>query len=244
MAIVKQPGLIGAIVHPQSYANILYLLLGLPLGTAYFIVLVTGISLGFGLVVIWVGVPILLLVFAMSRALCQFERQIAITLLKEDIPPTTRTEQRREDGQSLSPEERLFLRAWRQLRRHLASRLTWTGMLYLFLRFPLGIGTFTAAVTLISVSIGMIFAPAYMWASDPFEFSWIGLGDRTVDPFPWSWILTIIGIPALFVSIYLMNAIAFATGRFASLMLAATRDANIESDESEIEEPVLQEMAA
>ncbi len=225
MTTSKQPGFFGAIVHPQSYVNILYLLLGLPLGTAYFVVLVTGISFGFGLIVIWVVVPILLVVFAVSWALCQFERVLTIGLLKEDIPPATRSRRPEEDGPSLSPEERLFVGAWRRLRGHLANRLTWTGMLYLFLRFPLGIGTFTIAVTLISTSIGLIFAPAYMWASDPFEFSWIGLGDRTVDPFPWSWILTLIGIPALFIAINLMNGLAVVSGRFARLMLGRSPDA-------------------
>ena len=158
MTTSRQPGFFRAIIHPQSYINILYLLLGLPLGIAYFVILVTGISLGFGLVVIWVGVPILLLVFAVSWALCQFERVMTISLLKEDIP-ATHPRVREEDDENLSFEERLFVGAWRRLRGHLANRLTWTGMFYLFLRFPLGIATFTIAVTLISVSLGLLFAP-------------------------------------------------------------------------------------
>ncbi len=124
MTTSRNPGFFGAIVQPQSYVNILYLLLGLPLGTAYFVILVTGISLGFGLVVIWVGVPILLLVFAVSWALCQFERTLAIGLLKADIPPASRSRRLEEDDPNLSPEERLFVGAWRRLRHHLASRLT------------------------------------------------------------------------------------------------------------------------
>ena len=239
-----QPSFLRGIVHPQSYLNTLYLLLGLPLGTAYFIALVTGISLGFGLLVIWVGVPILLLMFAVSWALCRFERLLAIGLLKEDIPkaPSFRAADVSHD---LSGTEVLFVRAWRMLKSHLTSRLTWTGMLYLFLRFPLGVASFSVAVTLISISIGLIFAPTYMWASDPFEFSWIGLGDRTVDPFPWSWALTIVGVPALFVSVYLMNLLAFASGRFARALLAPPRDVWTDFDiETEIEEAIALEIAA
>lgn len=217
MTTSRQPGFFRAIIHPQSYINILYLLLGLPLGIAYFVILVTGISLGFGLVVIWVGVPILLLVFAVSWALCQFERVMTNSLLKEDIPDT-HPRMREKDGESLSFEERLFVGAWRRLRGHLANRLTWTGMFYLFLRFPLGIATFTIAVTLISVSLGLLFAPAYMWTSDPVEWSW--LSDRSFDPFTWSWILVPFGVPALFISINLMNWTAFLSGRLARLMLA------------------------
>ena len=50
--------------RPQTYVNVFYLLLSFPLGIAYFVFLVTGLSVGFGLVVIWVGVPILALVLA------------------------------------------------------------------------------------------------------------------------------------------------------------------------------------
>ncbi len=104
----------GVVADPQSYLNIVYLLLGLPLGTAYFVILVTGISTGFGLVVVWVGVPILLLVFVISWALCQFERILTIGLLKEDIPPVTRGDrsgQPEAGGPGLSGEERLFIGA-------------------------------------------------------------------------------------------------------------------------------------
>tara|TARA_Y100000310_G_scaffold300737_1_gene336652 strand:- start:124 stop:795 length:672 start_codon:yes stop_codon:yes gene_type:complete len=209
----------GVVADPQSYVNILYLLLGLPLGIAYFVVLVTGISLGFGLAVIWVGLPILLLVFLISWALCQFERVLTNTMLKEDIPPMARSGQPVAGASSLSGEEAFFVGVWRRLKAHLSDRLTWTGMVYLLLKLPVGIATFTIAVTLVSVSIGLIAAPAYMWASDPFEFSWLGLGDRSVDPFPWSWILTPVGIPALFISLHLMNLTAFLSGRMARVML-------------------------
>jgi len=45
----------GVFAEPQSYLNILFLFLGLPLGIAYFVFLVAGFSVGVGLVVIWVG---------------------------------------------------------------------------------------------------------------------------------------------------------------------------------------------
>ena len=52
----------GAVIEPQSYVNILYLFLVFPLGIVYFMFLVTGLSLGFGLLIIWAGIPILMLV--------------------------------------------------------------------------------------------------------------------------------------------------------------------------------------
>ena len=92
----------GVIADPQSYLNIFYLLFGLPLGIVYFVFLVTGISLGFGLLVVWVGVPILVLVLFGSWAMCQFERLLTIKLLKEAIPTMARKRQTEADRPGLS----------------------------------------------------------------------------------------------------------------------------------------------
>jgi hypothetical protein len=86
MSVSKKRGFFGVIVDPQSYLNIVYLLVAFPLGTFYFVFLITGLSLGFGLFITLFGIPILLLVLGGSSVLCGFERAVAITLLKEDIP--------------------------------------------------------------------------------------------------------------------------------------------------------------
>ena len=69
MSELRRVSFLGVLIDPQSYVNILYLLLSFPLGIAYFVFLVTGISLGFGLLIIWVGVPILAL-FWLGRGCC------------------------------------------------------------------------------------------------------------------------------------------------------------------------------
>jgi len=200
MSVSKNRGFFGVVAEPQSYLNIVYLLLAFPLGTFYFVFLVTGLSLGFGLIITLVGIPILLLVISGSWVLCRFERQVAITLLNEDIPL------------SVSPPASGGL--WSRVKVLLKDRVTWTGVLYLFLKFPLGIVTFTIAVTLIAVTVGFLAAPTYMWTSD--SIVW---GSWSFDPFPWSWILTIIGIPMVFISLHLMNAIAAVFGRVTRAML-------------------------
>ena len=206
------------LLRPQSFVNIFYLLLSFPLGIAYFVFLVTGISLGFGLLIIWVGVPILGIVLAGSWVLCEFERMLAIGLLKEDIPPTARGDRvgRAEtDVQSLSSGERFFIGMWRRLKGYLSDRLTWTGMLYLFLKFPLGIASFVIAVTLVSVTVALLAAPiAYLFGD--FDMS---IGGWEIDTLWESGLLTLAGIPMVFVSLYLMNLTAFASGRLARVML-------------------------
>jgi hypothetical protein len=200
MSVSKKRGFFGVVAEPQSYLNIIYLLLAFPLGTFYFVFLVTGLSLGFGLIITLVGIPILLLVLSGSWVLCRFERQVAITLLNEDIP--------------LAVSGTASGGLWFRVKALLKDRVTWTGMLYLFMKFPLGIVTFTIAVTLIAVTVGLLAAPTYMWTSD--SLVW---GSWSFDPFPWSWILTIIGIPMVFISLHLLNAIAVVFGRMTRVML-------------------------
>ncbi len=207
----------GVIAEPQSYLNILFLLLGLPLGVAYFVFLVAGFSVGFALVVIWVGIPILMLVLLGSWALCQFERVLTNTLLKEDIPPWPARNVSGEtlgEGANLSFMERLFVGAWRRLKSHLSDRLTWTGIFYLLLRFPTGIGSFVIAVVLVSVVGSLLGAPAYYWVDEGIEF-----GIWQVDELWEAFILTAAGIPAFFIALHIMNGTAFILGKMARVML-------------------------
>ena len=204
----RKYGFFGVVANPQSYLNIAYLLLAFPLGILYFTLLVTGLSVGFGTVVLITGIPILLLVLGMSWALCKFERGVAVAVLREQIPAAS--------GQPTATGW------WPRLKAYLTDRVTWTGVLYLLLKFPLGIATFTIAVTLISTTLGLLAAPLYTWASNPVTWgSWV------FDPFPWSWILTLIGIPMIFISLHLMNGVAVLFGKLTRSMLGKPSESNI-----------------
>src|SRR6266852_2116140 len=64
-----------------------YLLLSFPLGLCYFVFLVCGISIGIGTLIIWIGVPILMLTILGCRYLAAFERELAMNWLNVDIQP-------------------------------------------------------------------------------------------------------------------------------------------------------------
>ena len=191
--------LFGVVARGQSYLNIIYLLLALPLGTFYFVFLVTGLSLGFGMIITLVGIPILLLVLGGSWVLRELERGLTIALLKEDIP--------RQSGRPTSSG------LWPRVKAHLSNRVTWTGMLYLLLKFPIGIATFTIAVTLVAVTLGLLTTPIY--------YSFVDMGGSVwnIDTLWEAFLLTLIGIPMVFISLHLMNGAAFVSGRFARVML-------------------------
>ncbi len=123
-------------VERRTYLALAYSLLGLPLGIFYFVFLVTGISLGLGLLVTLAGIPVLLFVLAASRALAQLERSLSSSLLDASMP---RVEAERGDGS-----------IWQRLGGLVRSAATWRELGYLLLRFPAGIASFSVSVAVVS----------------------------------------------------------------------------------------------
>ena len=92
--------------------------------------------------------------------------------------------------------------------------MTWTGIFYLLLKFPLGIASFVIAVVLISVTGSLLGAPEYYWVDEG-----IDVGIWQIDELWEAVILTLVGIPAVFVSLHLMNVTAFLSGKLARVLL-------------------------
>ena len=145
-------------VDIQAYLNGFYLLVAFPLGVFYFVFLVTGLSLGLSTLIIWVGIPILLLAWVGWCALASFERYMAIHWLKEDIPAVTSFSKKGAD-------------IWTRLKDFITRPFTWKSMIYLFLKFPLGMATFVVFITLVSLTLAFITAPiTYKYLPDFGQF--------------------------------------------------------------------------
>lgn len=188
---------------PQSYLNLVYLLLAFPLGVFYFVFLVTGISVGLGLAVLFIGLPLLLLVLLLSQGFASFERALARGLLGVAIagPPT---------GEPV--EGGLFQR----LGAYLSRPDIWMGLLYLLLKFVLGTAAFTLVVSLFGASLGMIAAPF------AFEQSWYGFeipGVWSVDSLGKAATVAMFGAILGVASFHLMNGIAWLYGQIAKGLL-------------------------
>lgn len=76
---------LGVGFRKETYTNLAYLLVRFPLGIAYFIVLVTGISLGLSLVPLVVGVPILVGVLAIGGYIGVLEAGLLDGLSDRDV---------------------------------------------------------------------------------------------------------------------------------------------------------------
>lgn len=138
-------------VKRPTMGHFVFLILSLPLGIFYFVITVTGISLGMGTLVIWIGLPILFITLLCIRGMAEIERRMVSSLLR--MPQPYQLPGQREPGRS-------FLRRFGNILR---DPYTWTSMLYMFLKLPIGIISFTLAITLTTLSLALTLMPlAYL----------------------------------------------------------------------------------
>jgi Putative sensor len=197
----------GAPFRPRTYANLLYLLLAFPLGLAYFLFLIVGLALGFGLTIVWIGLPILALVFAGIWGFAAFERQAAILLLGAEVPPMVPPP---------SPVERT---AWQRAGDFFSNPVTWKGMGFLLLKFPLGLVSFAALVTLLPLSGALVLAPI-LWEMGVLDIDGVVF---QVDSIGGAWVCALIGMALLLLSLNLLNALAWVWRATAAALLGSGR---------------------
>jgi signal transduction histidine kinase len=189
---------VGVVTRPQTWLNLLYLLLAFPLGVAYFVVLVVGVTTGAALAVLVVGLGILLATLAAWRGMAAIERGMARAVL--GVPIATPPDQR-----GLAPLERIL--------RWLRDPVTWKGLVFVALKFPLGIASFAIVCGAGFFSLVLLFAPIIVLGTTVTVFGWI------VESPPQALPLTLIGAPAFLLSLHLFNGAAWLWGLFARVML-------------------------
>ncbi|WP_292466322.1 sensor domain-containing protein [Methanolobus sp.] len=198
-------GEMGTILHEfanvafekQTYMNLLYLLFSFPLGTAYFAFLVTGLSLGFSLLLMWIGLPLLIIVFLAWWEIASFERQMAIWLLGIDIPELY-----------LAPSDKKNI--IERISFRLKNPVTWKSLLFLLLKFPIGIISLTIMLFLVALSLGMLI--------DPLLYV---IGTGSADSLLESIMISIAGTFVGLGSMHLLNLLAYLEANFAKKMLGS-----------------------
>ncbi|HEX2979193.1 MAG TPA: sensor domain-containing protein [Anaerolineaceae bacterium] len=201
----------GVVIRGQTYLNLIYLLLALPLGLVYFIFLSAGASIGVALVIFWVGLAILAALIASWYGLAAFERLLAIGLLNEQIPPMVHQDLA---GKSM----------WENFKTMVANPVTWKGLVYLLAKLPLGIFSFTALATLGSISASLVSAPFYYQHFHPtIDLTWNGMHYWqpvwVIDTLPEALLACVIGLLFTLLSLHLLNLLAWVSGKFAKVML-------------------------
>ena len=212
---IHRSDIFGVPFRQQTYLNMAYLLLQFPLGLVYFLIIVVGLILGAALVPILIGFLILFFTLIAASALGRRERRIAKRLLGISIPEPIEPDDAQRSG-------------FRRLTSQLRDQTTWTILLYLVIKFPLGIATFALTSSLIAWTVTEA----------------IGVNAGIFGGGPWS-----PGEPPFFIlraviygyiSLHLINGVAYLSGRLArhmlgpsdtAIQLAATEQVAVEERE-------------
>ena len=157
------------LIRARTWKETLHLLIDLPLGIAWFTIIVTGIALGIGLIpLMFIGVVVLLLTLQFVRVVSAIERARAKALLDADI------------ANPFMPIGELQ-GWWPRIKAVFGDGALWKGVAYCVLALPVGIITFTVAVTFWSIALGGVTAPiwatieAMVGANDPHGWAYVGI---------------------------------------------------------------------
>ncbi|MEV7446013.1 sensor domain-containing protein [Streptomyces sp. NPDC091204] len=137
-------------VEGRTWREFGYLLIGLPLSTLYFSLAITGVSLGAGLLVTFLGVPVLAGVLAMCRGFGAVERARVRVLLGADIA----------DPAPIRAKKAGPLAAMGAL---LKSGSAWRHVLYSVIHFPWAVFGFCLALTFWAVGWTLLLYPLWFW---------------------------------------------------------------------------------
>ena len=105
--------------------------------------LVTAMSFGFGTAITLIGIPVLVGTVWAWRWLAQLERRIIGRLLGTEIPEPV-------------PARPAGHRWWKRLGARLADPATWKDLAFLLLQLPLGILSFSVAVSVIGFGLRLL----------------------------------------------------------------------------------------
>lgn len=211
----------GPVIQPRTYLRAIHLLAMFPLGLAYFIALVVSLSVGGALIWTLVGPVILIVVLFLTRwagdAEAWLVRRIALIELRR--PPTAI-----EPG--LSAREQVWTR--------IIDPTTWTGIVYLFVQFPIGVGMLAGLAAAGWVSVVFTGAPAV------FALSSTHLGTGSVvwlDTWQEGFILVPVGLLTFLTTVHLVNVISALHASWARLMLGS-RAKNVPEVPTDTEPPI------
>ncbi len=134
----------------STWFALVHMLVNLPLGIVYFALVITGFTLGVGTLVTLLGIPVLIGTGWLVRTMGNVERGRMNSFLGTNL----------RDPYRPAAAESGWLARLAAIGKDPA---TWRDFLYLMLRMPIGIFTFTITVATWSVAIALVCSPIAYW---------------------------------------------------------------------------------
>ncbi len=189
----------------KFFGNLVYLLMAMPLGIVYFTLLTVGFSLGAGLTITLIGIPLLVSMIFVTYMLGDLERAITSILLGVKIAKPEARPAR--DNSAISI-----------LTAQLKNAAFWKEFAYLLiLKLPLGIISFTLTVVFLTLPLALMATPlivTYFPEVDVMIFPNVFVNTMTA-----AIICFAVGLGIGIFSIFIINALGAGYGKVAAWAL-------------------------
>ncbi|HUL26172.1 MAG TPA: sensor domain-containing protein [Streptosporangiaceae bacterium] len=213
------PSALGALVSPRTWLAVIHLLAGLVIGLVSFTVVVTGISVGIGLLPVFlVGIPVLVGVVWLAGLGGRAERARFAVLLGIAIP-----------APAPLPDEP---KGWRRLNLVFLARTTWLPTVYALVRLPLSLIEFVVVTAVWGVGLALVALPAYNGALPGGSAH---LGSFALNNLSWVALGVVIGVALLLGAPPVTRALAAGDAAVASWLLGPGRRARLAARIGELE---------
>jgi len=192
-------------LDPRTWGAVAYLWLGFPLGLVWFVGMTVGFLTGLALTIIWVGLVVLAATLLAVWGAEGLERQLAILLLGAKVP-----ERRARPAGAES--------AGGWVRSVVGGAALWKGIVFLALRFPLGLAGWVFSVVSLSVSLAFLAAPWIHLAGGHIDLDlfWFWIDESTA-----FWLLPIAGFVLLVASLHVHRGLGWLWARLAEWLLGS-----------------------
>ena len=192
---------------PLAYSSLFYMLLSLATGIFYFTWAITGLSLSLGLCILIIGLPFAVLFISTVRALALVEGRLIESMLGVRMPRRPLYADR---GKPFSA----------RIKNMFTDPRTWSTLLYMVLKLPLGIIYFTFAIIGLSLSLSMTVAPIMKATLD---IGMLNINGVAYAPPLWALPFTLaIGIVGLCLTLHMARGIGRLQGQLAKHFLVKT----------------------
>ena len=187
--------------RPQTWLNLLYLLLSFPIGLASFITVTFALALGSGLAITVVGLPFLVLAMYGWRHAARFEAWLSNTLLGTRI------------SARLFGVEHGVPWQYEGILARVKNARSWRALAFHYFRFVQGIVAIVACVTLLG------FAPGGIMAIPLASHNGLVFDSWTIDTPVEAVVVAVLAVLLTPATFYLLNGLAWISGRANQLIL-------------------------
>ena len=213
------PSALGALVSPRTWLAVIHLLAGQVIGLVAFLVVVLGITLGIGLLPVFlVGVPVLVGVLWLAGLGARAERARFALLLGVVIPPPAPV-----------PAEP---KGWRRMNLLFVARSTWLPTAYALIRLPFSLLQAIVVLSVWGLGVALVALPAYNGA---LPGGHAHLGAFALNNLAWVALGVVIGVAMLLAAPSLTRVLAAEDAAVARWLLGPGRQARMEARIGELE---------